>query len=86
MARRDQADSDFADREWLTIGQGLQLTAGRIAITHRHYCQRFRRGEDVCVVGTRVVGVPVCDDGARDRAKRVDVKIAGLAVEPLASG
>ncbi len=64
--------------------EGLRLERGGAAWAHAllHDGDGLGRRENGVVAGAGVVAVAVRDDGAINGARGVDVKIAGLAVEP----
>src|SRR5580692_8839469 len=78
----DEAYPDPVDRDGFAIVQRLQRTSGQLAVTRLHDRNRARRREDALVAWPGMVAMPVRDDGALHREQRVDVKAAGLAIEP----
>lgn len=53
------------------------------AVTYGHNRQGFGCGVDLSVAAAGMIGVSVCDYGAGDWTKRVDVEIARDAVNPF---
>ena len=53
------------------------------AVAFAHDVQGLRRRQHRPVAGAGVVGVAVGDHRARHRTHRVDVEVAGRAIEPL---
>src|SRR6516225_9287752 len=82
MTRRHQSQAHFADQQDLAAGERLQDAARPLAIARLHDRDRLGRRQHLLVAGASVVAVPMGDDGARPRPRRIDVEVARLAVEP----
>ena len=82
VAGRHETHRHIAGCQRLAIGKRLQRAAGRLAVALLHDRDRARCSEHPLVTRPGVITVPMGDHGARHRVDRVDVKIAGLAVEP----
>src|ERR1700730_2567682 len=78
----NEAHPDPVDRDGFAIVERLQRTSGQLAATRLHDRDRARRREHALVAWPGMVAMPVCDDGALHGEQRVDVKAAGLAIEP----
>src|SRR5204862_6741134 len=64
------------------ITRSLQRPASQLAIAMAHDRHRLRGCEDVLVAGPCVIAMAMRDGGAGDRPRRIDVEIAGFAIEP----
>ena len=85
MSRRMEGDADAVHLDRL-IGRFLSLAREFGAVAQRHDLQRPPRRHYCVVPGAGVVGVAVGDQRFRHRTHRVDVEIAGRAVEALRRG
>ena len=81
MAGRRQANIDLAETHGFAISQGLLRGIRHILEAGAHDGESFGRGERRAVARPGMVAVPMGDHGARDRHRRIDVKVSGLAVE-----
>ena len=82
VAGGEETHPDPVDCDGLAIVDRLERTSGQLAVTRLHDSDGARRREHALVARPGVVAVPVRDDGARHREQRVDMKAAGLAIEP----
>ena len=80
MPCRVQADAHPLPVQRLAPGQGLQAD---IAEPHAQQSGAFGAAQVVSVPGPRMVGMGMGDDGAINRAPRVDVEVADGAVQTL---
>ncbi len=81
MPGRFESHRHVADRDRLAITRRLQRTAGGVAITLPHDRDGFAGGQHSLVAGTRVIAMPMRHDCPRHRPHRIDIKIAGVAIE-----
>jgi hypothetical protein len=80
VAGRMQAHARVADGHRLAPVEAGDVDAPEARAQH---ADAALRGQVVAMAGARVVGVGVRDDGALDLAPRVDVEVAGRAIEAL---
>ena len=80
MPGRVQADAHAVPVQRLAPGQGLQAD---IAEPRAQQAGAFGAAQVVPVPGPRMVGMGMGDDGALHRPPRVDVEVAGRAVQTL---
>ena len=87
MPGRRHPDGDAVDLDCLAIFDGLAALGEFLAIARFHDGKRFRRGENGAMPRACVVGMAMRHHGAVDGAThRVDIEIAGRAIEPLRRG
>ena len=67
----------------LPISAGLAQAGEILAVSFRHDGDGFRRGQHGAMTRARMVGVAVGHHRPVNGAHRVDVEVAGRAVEPL---
>jgi hypothetical protein len=84
VARRHKAQGDAVQIDPLPAGQSLPPLARPVAVARLHDRQGRRRGQDRVVARAGMIGVTVGDDRTRHRARRIDVEVAGFAVQPRA--
>ena len=70
----------------LAVGRGLGGAGEGVAEADRHDVEGLARRQHRAVAGGGMVGMGVGDQRARHRAHRVDVEVAGRAVEALGAG
>jgi len=58
----------------------------RLGPAQAHQVERFLRGEHRAVAGARVIRMAVGDQRLVDRARRIDMKAAGLAAQTGGNG
>jgi hypothetical protein len=80
VAGRVQRHRDAVDRHPLAVTSGLERDVAEPGAQH---VLAGGRRQVVRMAAARVVGVCVRDDGAPDRPPRIDVEVAGRAVQPL---
>ena len=73
---------DVAKAQALAISQRLCRAGEIFAETKAHDVQRLSRRQHRAMTGAGVIGMGVGDHGARDRPRRIDMKISGRAVKP----
>src|SRR4029077_463103 len=78
----DQTYSDTVDRDGFAVVERLQRSSGQLAVTRLHDRDRAAGCQYALVARPGVVAVSVRDDGARHWNQRIDMKPAGLAIEP----
>ena len=81
MAGRMEGHVDVADPDLLAKRRDLAAGAKLRPIPKRHDVEGFRGGHDGVMARARMIAVPVRDQGARDRAHRINMKIAGGAIK-----
>src|SRR4051794_35811716 len=81
MAGGMEFDGDVAEPYLFTVSNRLRAAGKIVAIAQPHHVERFLRGENRAMAGPGVVGMAVGDNGALDRANRIDMKAAGLAAK-----
>ncbi len=86
MAGGRQGDLDSVAAHGLSVVERHRRAGEIVAIAQAHDLQRRRRGQDQAVAGTGVVRVTVGDHGPLHRRGRIDVEVAGRAVEALGAG
>jgi hypothetical protein len=74
-----QANAEMIDD--LAVAQGLQVDV--VAQARAQHALGRRGGQVVRVAAPGVIGVRMRDDGAVDRPPRIDVEVAGRAVQPF---
>lgn len=84
VAGGNQGDSNIADTQPLAIGEGLGSGSRRRAEARFHDRNRFGAGEHMLMSRPRMVGVPVRDHRPLGPRMRIDMEVAGPAVEALA--
>ena len=72
---------DVADPHAFAIFQRLLVGVGHILEAGAHDRQRFGRGERRPMAGPGMVAMAMGDHGARHGDGRIDIEVAGLAVE-----
>src|ERR1700731_2640154 len=82
MPRWHEPQRRAVTRHKLAIAGRLQGFAGQLAVPLAHDRDRLRRREDMLVAGPSMIAMAVRDHGARHRPRRVDIEIAGFAIEP----
>ena len=86
MTGRDQGDLHIVPSHRFAIGGGLAGDGEAFAIAFAHGGQGFRRRQHRPVPGPGVVGMAVGHHRAVHRPDRVDVEVAGRAIEALGAG
>jgi hypothetical protein len=81
VAGRREAHIDLADPYAFAIFQRLLVGIGHILEACAHDRQRFGSGQCRTMAGPRMVAMAVRDHGARHGDGRIDIEIAGLAIE-----
>ena len=81
MAGRCKSHVDVADPHTLAVFQRLLGGIGHILEAGPHDRQGLRRGQGGPMAGPCMVAMAVGDDRPRDSHRRVDVEIAGFAIE-----
>ena len=74
-------DGDVAEPDFLTVANRLRAAREIVAIAQPHHVEGFPGRQHVTMTGAGVVGMAVGDNGALDRANRIDMKAAGLAAK-----
>ena len=81
MAGRHEAHLDIADLHGLAVFQRLLGGVGHVLEAGAHDGQRLGRGEHTSVARPGMIAMAVRDHRAGDRDRRIDVEIAGRAIE-----
>ncbi len=81
MTGRYEGDRDIAERDPLAIAGRLQGAAGQFAVSRPHDRDRLRRREYRVIAGPGMVAMTVRDHRPRHRPCRIDIEVAGLAIE-----
>src|ERR1700751_4216555 len=81
MAGWMEFDSDVAEPDFFTVSNRLRAARKIVTIAQPHHVERLLRGENRAMARPGVVGMAVGDNGALDRANRIDMKAAGLAAK-----
>src|ERR1700752_2869179 len=81
-----ELDQDIAEPDLLTIAHSPRRTGKVLAIAQPHNVERLLRRQHRAMAGARMVGMAMGDHGPLDRAYRIDVEIAGFAVETGGNG
>ena len=79
-------DFDVAEPDFLAVAHRLRARSKIVAIAQPHHVERFLRGEHRAMAGAGMVGMAVGNDGALDRADRVDMEAARLAAQAGGNG
>ena len=86
MTGRREADLDLADAHALAVLQRLLVGVGHVLETRPHDRERLRRGQRPAVARPRMIAMPVRDHRARHGEGRIDIEVAGLAIEAARRG
>ena len=78
-----EADLGVAERHTFAWPDRLRAAAEVVAVTHRHDTERVRGGQYGAVTGAGMVGMPVRDERAGHRPRRVDKEIARRTIKSL---
>ena len=81
VAGRRELHIDVADPHAFAIFQRLLVGVGHVLEAGAHDRQRFGRGQRRTMAGPGMVAMAMGDHGARHRDGRVDIEVAGLAIE-----
>ncbi len=81
MARGMELDGDIVELDLVAAADRLRGAGEILAIAQPHHVERFLRRQHGAVARTRMVGMAVRDDGARDGADRIDMEAAGFAAQ-----
>ena len=72
---------DLADPHAFAIFQRLLVGVGHILEAGAHDGQRLGRGQRRAMAGPGMIAMAVGDHGARHGDGRIDIEVAGLAIE-----
>src|SRR5689334_15493843 len=81
VAGRNQAHLDLAGPHAFAVSQGLLLGADHILETRPHDGECLGGGQRMAVARPGVVAMAMGDDRPRYGDRRIDVKVAGYAIE-----
>jgi len=81
MAGGVKGEGDAAEIQAFAVAHRLHAAGEALAVAQRHQVEGFLRGQDAPVAGARMVGMAVRDHRLVDRARRVDMEAAGLAIK-----
>lgn len=86
MAGGVEADADTIDIKHFAEVCRLFFAAEILAVADAHDVERLAGGENLAMAGTGMIGMAVGDQRPLDGAHRIDMEIAGRAIEPGSVG
>jgi len=82
MTGRYQTDIDLSEAHTLAVGQTLLARLGHVGEAAAHDGQSLGSGQRGAMAGPGVVAMTMRDQRARHGHRRIDIEIAGDAIEP----